>query len=926
MEMKPPSGSAGAVTRVINEAFEVMEIANTRIEEVREVEDIFKKLKLKIENLENAYDGLMDGDLSEEESEKLSLWMEEKMEVISGKKLEIRRWLNEKRELLEYAGQDGAQMHSSNVLNLLKEQSETNAILASNQRIAMLPPKELEPFNGDPFNFVPFLRAFNQVIVDRTEDDVDRLHYLEQYTRGKARDIVRSCSYMQPSDGFTRAIKLLSEKYGNEYHVAQSFSKKMREWPSLKPEDGTAMEEFATFLLGCQNYMEGLKSLSHLDNVSEIKVLVMKLPYKIRERWRIQADNLIERRNNIRFEDFVEFVIAQARILNRPIFGDIKDPPSSVQSKQTTTKKTSAYTIHQATSNAKCVFCKSESCSLRSCSTFANKPNSYKVDFIKGKGLCFGCLGHGHKSRDCLQRLKCSSCDLNHPTVLHRDSTRVDTSSSSEDSRRGCLTSHVEKAEMVLPSIPVQIRFQGRSVCVNAILDTCSTDSFVSESALQGLGIKGNRAKIAISTIERQGIEMDTKVVYGLEVADLSGRVSSTLPICYAKSTLPISEQDVLKQEDLRNWKHLEGIPFQLVDAEIGLLLGMNALDVLKPLEVVSGSDQEPFAIRHKLGWAFYGPKSRNTIPSLISRISVNRIKVETDQMIRQMFEQEFPDDADSSLAPSIDDLKWKRRVDSTLCVLEDGHWEIGLPFREEDFNLPNNRVQALQRLNSLKRRLAKSENLKDEYSKFVQNMLDQGYAERVPPKQDGEEGKIWYITHHPVFHKQKKKLRVVFNCSLSFHNQSLNDHLLPGPNLVTGLVGILLRFREGRFAMTADIEKMYYQVRIPENHRDFLRFLWFRDGDLLCEPEEFRLKVHVFGATSSPSCSNFALKETANSQREKYSHEAVKIVNHNFYVDDLLLSTETEEDAIRLATEIRDLCFSRRFNLVQFHSNSQKL
>ena len=105
---------------------------------------------------------------------------------------------------------------------------------------------------------------------------------------------------------------------------------------------------------------------------------------------------------------------------------------------------------------------------------------------------------------------------------------------------------------------------------------------------------------------------------------------------------------------------------------------------------------------------------------------------------------------------------------------------------------------------------------------------------------------------------------------------------------------------------MTADIEKMYYQVRIPSNQRDFLRFLWFRDGDLQSEPQEFRLKVHVFGATSSPSCSNFALKETANSQMEKFSRESINIVNQNFYVDDLLLSTKTEDDAIRLAREIR--------------------
>ena len=380
MDFKLPSSLAGAVTRVINEAFEVIEMENTSIEDLREVENLFQKLKIRVENLENAHAELMSKDLSEEQSERLTEWMEEKTECISGKRSAIRKWLNEKRAVLNDSVKSATASNDNALCELLKEHNEASAILARNQTIAMLPPKELEPFDGDHLKFSPFLRAFNQVIVERVSNYVDRMHYLEQYTRGKARDIVRSCSYMDPRDGFEHAMKLLTEKYGNEYHVAQSFSKKMREWPPLKQEDGAAMEEFATFLLGCQNYMQGLSSLSHLDNVTEIKMLVMKLPFKIRERWRIQADNLSENYECIRFKDFVKFVNVQARILNRPIFGDIKEPTSATQTKQTVIKKSSAYAIRQSDKPlTKCVFCKSESCFLSSCTAFANKSNSHKA-------------------------------------------------------------------------------------------------------------------------------------------------------------------------------------------------------------------------------------------------------------------------------------------------------------------------------------------------------------------------------------------------------------------------------------------------------------------------------------------------------------------------------------------------------------------
>ena len=175
MDLKLPSGLAGAVTRVINEAFEVIEMENTSIVEVREVEDLFHKLKIRVENLENAHAELMSKDLSEEQSEKLSEWMEEKTECISEKRSAIRKWLNEQRALLKDSDKSLTASNDNALCELLKEHNETSAILARNQTIAMLPPKELEPFDGDHLKFSPFLRAFNQVIVERVSNYVDRM-------------------------------------------------------------------------------------------------------------------------------------------------------------------------------------------------------------------------------------------------------------------------------------------------------------------------------------------------------------------------------------------------------------------------------------------------------------------------------------------------------------------------------------------------------------------------------------------------------------------------------------------------------------------------------------------------------------------------------------------------------------------------------
>lgn len=59
------------------------------------------------------------------------------------------------------------------------------------------------------------------------------------------------------------------------------------------------------------------------------------------------------------------------------------------------------------------------------------------------------------------------------------------------------------------------------------------------------------------------------------------------------------------------------------------------------------------------------------------------------------------------------------------------------------------------------------------------------------------------------------------------------------------------------------DIDVMFSQVHVPKCH--FLRFVWWPDADLSQDLEEHQMKVHLFGATSPPSCSKFALRKQAD-------------------------------------------------------------
>lgn len=71
---------------------------------------------------------------------------------------------------------------------------------------------------------------------------------------------------------------------------------------------------------------------------------------------------------------------------------------------------------------------------------------------------------------------------------------------------------------------------------------------------------------------------------------------------------------------------------------------------------------------------------------------------------------------------------------------------------------------------------------------------------------------------------------------------------------MTNNLIGVLIRLRQYEVAYMTDVESMFHQVKVPENDRDLLRFLWWPNGDLYKEVEEYQMAVHLFGATSSPS------------------------------------------------------------------------
>ena len=194
----------------------------------------------------------------------------------------------------------------------------------------------------------------------------------------------------------------------------------------------------------------------------------------------------------------------------------------------------------------------------------------------------------------------------------------------------------------------------------------------------------------------------------------------------------------------------------------------------------------------------------------------------------------------------------------------------------------------ALNRVNKIVQRSKANPKLAQQYQAFMQNLLTNEPAK--PLRRDQE---VSYLPLFEVFHPMKPdKIRSVYNSCAKYQGGSLNDVLLGGPDLNNSLIGVLMRFRKEPIAVIADIEHMFYNFYVREDHHDYLRFIWFNDNDLAKELVDYRMNVHIFGNKPSPSVAIGLLSKATDEGVQHYGKDVAICVKRNCYVDDELVST----------------------------------
>ena len=661
-----------------------------------------------------------------------------------------------------------------------------------------------------------------------------------------------------------------------------------------------------------------------MDAQHNLLAMVTKLPMHLQNKWQDHVFELRSRENRRpSLKDVVNFVDRAAAVVSDPVYGS-----ASIRSKRA--EKPTTRAAYVATADVRCPICDDGEHSVSQCRKFLEMNPNERLDTALRKQIYFMCLIPGHITRECTNPVKCQAkeCGQRHATMLHeadweglrrtsreKREAKADSSSETEshDGHHVASNHHVMISKVALPFLLVKVTSPetGISVKTYALLDSGSNVSLCQDRLLQMLKARGRTEKMSLTTLEKKNNETTARVV-SLRVSSLDGSEELTIPQVYAQPNLHLSasSSNLVTEAEMQRRPHLKDLPLHHAEIDdVMLLLGHDSPEALMLITTIPGGKGEPYAVRTRLGWSVSGTvssSSKKVFPVLhyISNGDLLHEKVERFWKLELsgIYEQETGMSTEDRCVLEL----WNENVS-----FSDGHYVLPIPFKNTALKLPDNQPMAEKRLSSLKRKLSKDQEMHQKYG--IKDLLEQGYAVPVFEQDSSRsDGRVRYLPHHPVINPNKEKIRIVFDCAAEYKGISLNSKVYQGEDLTNKLVAVM-----------ADVHAMFHQVRVTHKDQDALRFLWWPEGNLSERPASYKMTVHLFRGTWSPSCCTYALQRTAKDNAEAYSPGAVDTVERNFYSDDCLKSLPTVHEAIGLVNELKKLTAEGGFNLTKWTSNN---
>ena len=290
------------------------------------------------------------------------------------------------------------------------------------------------------------------------------------------------------------------------------------------------------------------------------------------------------------------------------------------------------------------------------------------------------------------------------------------------------------RGQVYLRILPVKVSAGNKTVSTLAMMDDGSQTTLCTSSLLKRLQAKTKPCSVDIITIMGQSNKISSKQA-DLTIKSMDGSSTFDVREVRALDTLPISIDAAAHLDSEGDLRHLndiiQGIREQCSlnqlkpDHPVEILLGLDTPGIFWVEEERRGPVNLPFAQRTKLGWTIQGPSSRRSS----ARVAVNFCQESIESQLERMWKTDFPDAErhhSEKTLPSLNDKEAVKLVEASI-VRENNRITVGMPWKTDKDKIPNNKVVAERRLQSLKRKLEGDPDLHAKYTAAINEYLDNG-------------------------------------------------------------------------------------------------------------------------------------------------------------------------------------------------------
>lgn len=789
-----------------------------------------------------------------------------------------------------------------------------------------LPKISLPMFSGQYLEWITFRDLFVSLIhCNKSLDDVQRLQYLKCHLSGEAEQLLRNVPIC--SSNYHSSWEQLNKRYNNKKYMASCILKRFLSQKNISNESAQSLKDLLDTSNDCLNALKNLGINVDTWDFIVIYILSLKLDSESRKLWEANISEFSEDLPTLKqFNTFLEQRFRSLEFLDNK------------SSKNTVTKNVPVKTLHVA--SLSCIFCKSDH-KLGNCKKFCNEDVTSRRNFVQSNGLCFNCLGLGHTVYSCRLLTRCRLCKRKHHSLLHAKDVPVSTdpkvepkqsvdTQQTQDDASNIVTNcaATSRSHDLLPTALVKVTSgTGTEATLRSLLDQCSQASYITESAVQLLGLKkyvSYKSSLRLGEDDK-GCALTSKyVVYFRLQSMYNPNFRLSVKAHVQKKLTSILPSNKIK---FPLWKELE--QYNLADptwdtpGKIDILLSSSVYSKVLKQGLSRGPPGSLIAQDSELGWILSGEitgKEENSE-------TFNYVTLEGDQneLIKRFWELE------ETIVPkkhfTEEEQKCEEFYKQSTQRDPEGRYVVRLPFKTSTPQCVNGQTKdiALRRFLNLEKRLTKDSELKRQYVGVINEYLDLGHAEIIPLEQINKPDVV-YLPHHAVIREDKAttKVRVVFDASsLGKNGVSLNSELMVGPSLQADLRHTIMRWRMHPICIVADIVKMYRQVIVSTEDIDYQRLLWRQNPR--DQIQHLRLLRVTFGTASAPYLAVRTLHQIALDEGEHFPIAREKTLT-DFYMDDLMTGCQNIEEGKNIYEQMIQLLGKAGFELQKWNTNDSEL